>query len=144
MREPLVTQATRHETLTSTWTGADGVVHSSTYTTEAVFRSTTGFATATIAPGLADGGGNGDNLSTNTKKVIGGVVGGIGGAILIGGLAFVAWRLWGKKKDAHELPQEDPTYSNDSLNQQKRMSRNTLMSEPYSNPGGTVNTASNF
>jgi hypothetical protein len=145
IREPLVTKATKHTSFTSYWT-SHGQVYSSVYSTEVVEAKTTGYATATIAPSLAHEGGNGSNLSTNTKKIIGGVVGGIGGAILIGGLAFVAWRLWGKKKE-QEVTQED-LYSSDSLSAQKRMSGNTLetagYSERYSNPNGAVNTASNF
>lgn len=155
VRQPLVTKQTRHETSTSFWT-SNGRAYSSVYTTEDVFASTTGFATATIAPGLANGGGNGSNLSTNSKKIIGGVVGGIGGAILIGGLAFVAWRLWGKKKNAAQ--DGDEYYQNDSnegsIQQQKRASMGTVLSgsaysdtnglERYQNPGGTVNTGSNF
>lgn len=142
VREPLVTKATKHQTLTSTWTNQNGQVVSSVYTTANVFESTTGFATATIAPSLANAGGDGSNLSTNTKKIIGGVVGGIGGAILIGGLAFVVWRLYGKKKS--QDVQQDDLYSSDSLSAQKRFSGNTLDTAPYSNPNGAVNTASNF
>jgi len=141
VREPLVTKATKHQTFTSTWT-SHGQVYSSVYSTEHVFASTTGYATATIAPSLANAGGNGSNLSTNTKKIIGGVVGGIGGAILIGGLAFVVWRLYGKKRN--QDVQQDDLYSSDSLSAQKRLSRNTLDTQPYSNPNGAVNQASNF
>jgi hypothetical protein len=153
----LTTHITKDATRTSFWT-SDGQRYSSVYTTEDVLASTTGFATATIAPGLANGGGNGSNLSTNSKKIIGGVVGGIGGAILIGGLAFVAWRLWGKKRNA---PEEGEYYQNDSnegsMVQQKqahRASMGTVLSgsnysdtnglERYQNPGGTVNAGSNF
>ena len=146
VRQPLVTQETRKQTLTSTWTGADGQVHHSVYTTENVFASTTGYATATIAPSLANGGGDGSNLSSHTKAIIGGVVGGIGGAILIGGLAFVAWRLWGKKRQ--EADADDYSYSpHDSINAQKRYSGATLMTDGYQSTGPSsqrVNTASNF
>jgi hypothetical protein len=158
VRKPLVTEKTRQSTYTSFWT-SDGQVYSSVVTTENVFASTTGFATATIEPGLANGGGNGSNLSTNTKKIIGGVVGGIGGAILIGGLAFVAWRLWGKKKAANEG--QDEWYEgsgSDSIANQKRQSTGVLSASAYSdttnnnnagleryqNPNGAINTSSNF
>lgn len=147
VKEPLVSKTTRHSSYTSYYT-SNGQVRSTVVSTENVFASTTGFATATIAPSLANAGGDGSNLSDSTKKIIGGVVGGIGGAILIGGLAFVAWRLWGKKKQ--EQQQED-MYSNDSLSAQKRYSENTLMTDaaystnaPYSNSSRPVNTASNF
>ena len=146
VKKPLVAQETRHSTYTSFWT-SNGQVYSSVYTTENVFASTTGFATATIAPSLANGGGNGSNLSTHTKAIIGGVVGGIGGAILIGGLAFVAWRLWGKKKRQADMQDDYVDSQNDSIRKEERAS--TLASggdgtERYQNPGGSVNTASNF
>jgi hypothetical protein len=157
VKQPLVTHETRHSTYTSFWT-SDGQVYSSVVTTENVVASTTGYATATIAPGLANGGGSGDNLSTNTKKVIGGVVGGIGGAILIGGLAFVAWRLWGKKKAAGEGQEEYYDGSQtDSIANQKRQSTGMLSNsafsdsgnanaglERYQNPNGAITTSSNF
>lgn len=127
------------------------------YTTADVFATTTGFATATVAPGLANGGGSGSNLSTNAKNIIGGVVGGIGGAILIGGLAFVAWRLWGKKKAANDGQEDYYDGSQaDSVVGQKRESMGVLSNsgmseggsgnglERYQNPNGRINTASNF
>jgi len=115
-------------------------------TTDRVFASTTGYATATIAPSLANGGGDGSNLSTSTKSIIGGVVGGVGGAILIGGLAIVAWRLWGKKKQqqGHDdfLDSQD-----DSIRREKTGSTGQPFASnagQYQNPNGAVNTASNF
>ncbi|KAK3690669.1 hypothetical protein LTR37_019037 [Vermiconidia calcicola] len=138
VRQALVTEATRREIATSYWTDANGVSHSSVYTTTDVYARTTGYATATIAPGLAHQGGSGANLSDSAKNIIGGVVGGVGGALLIGGLAFVAWRLWGKKKQA---AQQD-----DIISGQKRESTMTYNNSEsrYTNPNGAVNTASNF
>jgi len=114
-------------------------------TTDRVVSSTTGFATATLAPALQNGGGSGSNLSSSSKSIIGGVVGGIGGAVLIGGLAVVAWRLWGKKK-RQQLPQDDFLDSrDDSINREKRASQGFRSNlEQYHNPNGPVNTASNF
>jgi uncharacterized membrane protein YebE (DUF533 family) len=112
-------------------------------TSDQVYYSTTGYATATILPSLANGGGNGSNLSTSSKKVIGGVVGGIGGAIVIGGIALVAWRLWGKKK-GQQLPQDDYDAGRDSVIQEKRRSSQPFQTNSYQNPNGAVNTASNF
>jgi len=112
-------------------------------TTDRVFSSTTGFATATIKPSLANGGGSGTNLSTSNKKIVGGVVGGIGSAVLIGGLALVAWRLWGRKK-RERLPQDDYLESpEDSIHGEKRGSMQPDL-DSYQNPHGPVNTASNF
>lgn len=74
------------------------------------------------------------------------MVGGIGGAILIGGLAVVAWRLWGKKK-REQLPQDDYLDSrDDSIHREKTASSQPFQDnlEQYHNPNGAVNTASNF
>jgi hypothetical protein len=92
-------------------------------------------------------------MSPKTKAVVGGVVGGIGGAILIGGLAIVAWRLWGKKKRAREAAVDDYGMGTagsprDSLGREKQISASshapTLSTDTYRNPNGAVNTASNF
>jgi len=131
-------------TYTSYWT-TDGSVMSKLVTTDRVYSSTTGFATATLTPSLQNGGGSGSNLTTSSKSIIGGVVGGIGGAILIGGLAVVAWRLWGRKK-RQQVPNDDFLDSrDDSINREKRASQGFRSNlEQYHNPNGPVNTASNF
>ena len=41
-------------------------------------------------------------MSSKTKTTIIGVVVGIGGAIILAGLAIVAWRIWGRKKNEDE------------------------------------------
>lgn len=116
-------------------------------TTNKVVTSTTGYATATVEPSLRNGGGDGSNLTTSSKKIIGGVVGGVGGAILIGGIAFVCWRLWGKKHKSEPIPQDDMLDSrDDSISREKRGSAQPLDEDldTYQNPNGPVNTASNF
>jgi len=78
-------------------------------------------------------------------------VGGIGGAILIGGIALVAWRLWGKKKHT-KLPQDEDLSARPSSTvvQEKPTptgSMGSRFSDPldrYHSPGRPVNTASNF
>ncbi|KXT10147.1 hypothetical protein AC579_509 [Pseudocercospora musae] len=145
----LVASETQRSTYTSYWT-SDGMAYSSLVTTEQVVASTTGYATATISPSLADSGSGGSSLSTSSKKIIGGVVGGIGGAILVGGLAVVAWRIWGKKKRQAVPPDEYIDSQNDSLRKERIASGSGLEryqqphNAPYQNPGGSVNTASNF
>ena len=90
-------------------------------------------------------------MSSNTKKIIGGVVGGIGGAIVLGGLAIVAWRIWGRKKNRSEDDDDYLAGSNahQPLNTEKRhsgspndMFNRTL--EQHHTPGGRVNAAANF
>lgn len=71
-----------------------------TSTSSQVVAAALASATSSGAPGLnGDNGGSGSSgLSAKTKSVIGGVVGGVGGAILLGGLAVVFWRVWGKTR----------------------------------------------
>lgn len=133
-------------------TVSGGSTFSSVVTTDKVVASTTGYATATVSPSVQNGsGGSGSSsgLSSSSKKIIGGVVGGIGGAILVGALAVVAWRLWGRKH--HKVPTEDEDIfagTNDNLMREKAVGnggsplRGNL--EQYHNPNGAVNTASNF
>jgi len=59
----------------------------------------------TSTPGLADDGdsdGNSSGMSTQTRNTVIGVVVGIGGAIVLAGLAIVAWRIWGRRKNQEE------------------------------------------
>jgi len=41
-------------------------------------------------------------MSHKTKITVIGVVVGVGGAIVLGGLFIVAWRIWGRKKSSDE------------------------------------------
>lgn len=45
---------------------------------------------------------NSSSMSTKTRNTVIGVVVGVGGAIVLGGLALVAWRIWGRKKHNEE------------------------------------------
>lgn len=83
-------------------------------------------------------------MSKSTKGTIIGVVVGIGGAILLGALAVVAWRIWGRKG---KIDDEDDMFGNapeerktSSISGQSPF-KSTL--DQYHNPG-PVNTASNF
>jgi hypothetical protein len=88
-------------------------------------------------------GSSGGGLSTSTKSIIGGVVGGIGGAILLGGLALVAWRMWGRRRAKGPGMDDD-----DVMGAQPHESLMTEKDEPplarYHGGGGQINTASNF
>ena len=73
--------------------------------------------------------------------------------LLIGGLAIVAWRLWGKKKREQAAAVDDfgmgtAGSPRDSLGREKQTSASshapTLSTSSYRNPNGVVNTASNF
>jgi len=80
-------------------------------------------------------------LSSSSKNIIGGVVGGVGGAILIGVLALLAWRMYGKKKrqqDAHN------SWVGSAPEDNVPKEELGTGAERYHNPNGGVNTASNF
>lgn len=82
-------------TKVETLTDADGSQR--TVTTEQLTTST---------PVLASNNGNnnngGDGMDEETRNTIIGVVVGIGGAIILAGLGFVAWRIWGRKRNQDE------------------------------------------
>jgi hypothetical protein len=72
------------------------------------------------------------------------VVGGIGGAILLGGIAVAIWRVYGKKKhngDEDDLYDPNANHEKTSTSTDNSPFKNTL--DQYHNPG-PVNTASNF
>jgi len=98
-----------------------------------------------------NGGGNSSGssgLEASQKRIIIGVVVGVGGAALIGGLALVAWRIWGKKSDPAD---EDDLMSSQASSSGREMSSGVGGSSPfkstldqYHTPAGPVNAASNF
>lgn len=120
-----------------------------TATTVVAVTSLTSASTA--APGLNSTNDNSGSsgLQPAQRRIIIGVVVGIGGVILLGGLALVAWRIWGKKRNladddddlmgsqlgssGHEKPNSAPDNS---------PFRSTL--DQYHAPTGPVNTSSNF
>lgn len=81
------------EIVTSTYTNADGSL-----------TTVTSSLLTTQTPGLADGGSSNQSsgMSPQTRNTVIGVVVGVGGAIILGGLALVAWRIWGRKKPQEE------------------------------------------
>lgn len=98
-KEPEETSSSTSEPITETQTtiitttNADGSVETMTSET-----------TSTRVPGLSDenkSGGSG-GMTTDTRNLVIGVVVGVGGAIVLGALAFVAWRVWGRKKGSDE------------------------------------------
>lgn len=84
-------------------------------------------------------------MSVGSKKIIGGVVGGIGGAILLGGIALVCWRIWGRKRTTGD---DDDYGSAGSLNREKGPSGQLTADtedplQRYQTPG-RPNAAANF
>lgn len=105
--------------------------------------------TTTPSSGPGDKGSDGQGLEPAQKRLIIGVVVGVGGLILMGGLVIVAWRIWGKRKepadDDHELIDSLPGTSNQEKSSSLTSNspfRSTL--DQYHKPAGPVNTASNF
>ena len=90
-------------------------------------------------------------MSAKTKSTVIGVVVGIGGAILLAGMAVVAWRIWGRRKngddgdDLMEYNRPD-TGAEKTLNSSSGASSNPFQStlENYHNPAKQVNASSNF
>lgn len=64
--------------------------------------SFTSEGTVTRTPGLSQGSGGASGMTKGTRNIVIGVVVGVGGAIVLGALGFVAWRIWGRKKQAEE------------------------------------------
>lgn len=103
---------------------------------------TTSSRVATALAGESSSGSGG--LSSSSKKIIGGVVGGIGGALVLGAIAYTVWRIWGKKKNLHDDDLYDPNANTEKMSSStdnQQPFRTTL--DQYHNPG-PVNTASNF
>lgn len=107
---------------------------------------------AATSPSLSSAGSNSGSsgLSTSAKNTIIGVVVGVGGAIVIAGLAFVAWRVWGSKKHDRDHDEDDLMSAGTAVGSNTREKvpgasntpfKSTL--DQYHNPG-PVNAASNF
>jgi len=112
---------------------------------------TTGQAVTTELPRPQKGNGdNGGGLSDSNKKIIGGVVGGVGGAILLGGIAIVCWRIWGRKNRMLDNDDDYVANTGAALGDKPPHSSSTGNTpfqsnlEQYHNPGGRPNAAANF
>ena len=80
-------------------------------------------ASSSGSPGLSanDGASGSSGLSSKSKSIVGGVVGGVGGAILLGGLAIVFWRVWGKNR-------RSPGADNDPMDPQPGQEKSSSVS----------------
>lgn len=106
---------------TVTRTNSDG--------TETTMTSST-LTTSTPGTQSGDDSGGGSGMSANTRNIVIGVVVGIGGAILLGALGVVAWRIRNRKKRAEENDGLMGDYSAGYSQMDK--------SEPPSSAAGTV------
>ncbi|KZL83620.1 cell wall protein [Colletotrichum incanum] len=115
--------------------------------------SFTSESTVTHTPGLNDASSSNSSsgMSTQTRNTVIGVVVGVGGAIVLGALGFVAWRIWGKKKQAEEndgLMEYNNQYGNEAkaeVGSAQGAGRTPFQStlESYHAPN-QVNASSNF
>lgn len=67
--------------------------------------------------------------------------------ILLGGIAIVLWRIFGKRRNQYDDEDEDLNSPDDSIAREKRRKGNMPFQtnlEQYHSPGGRVNAASNF
>ncbi len=68
--------------------------------------SQTTFTTQTTetpgATNLANSSSTSSGMPDSTRNTIIGVVVGVGGAIVLAGMALIAWRIWGRKKTPEE------------------------------------------
>lgn len=126
-------------------TVSDGQTFALTSTGE----STSVFTSQSVQTELPTPQGKGSSskgLSDSNKKIIGGVVGGVGGAILLGGIAIVCFRIWGKKKRVTEDDADLMAGTGSALGDKPQGGRSPFESnlEQYHNPGGRPNAAANF
>ncbi|OAQ67040.1 Mid2-like cell wall stress sensor [Pochonia chlamydosporia 170] len=109
----------------------------------------------TTTPGLSSPDGETSGMSTKTRNTVIGVVVGVGGAIVLGALGLVAWRIWGRKKHNEEndglmdydmsttggVEKSERGSSAGGTHPQRTPFQSTL--ENYHQPG-QVNASSNF
>ncbi|KAJ4365299.1 hypothetical protein N0V83_008918 [Neocucurbitaria cava] len=137
------------EFITTYTTISDGQAVTQTSTGTSSIVTTTGQAVVTDPPTSQENSGGSDKgLSQSSKNIIGGVVGGIGGALLLAGIGLVFWRM---KKRQHKVSADDddlmantgaalgdkPSIGSGSSPFQSNL-------EQYHNPGGRPNAAANF
>ncbi|EEA27482.1 hypothetical protein EYB25_001522 [Talaromyces marneffei] len=135
-------------TITRTTT-IGGVATTETSTSSASSTSSTGTSSPSFSSGSS---GASSGLSKSAKNTIIGVVVGVGGAIILAGVAFVAWRVWGRNKHDPDNDEDDLMSAGTAVGSNLREKapspassgtpfRSTL--DQYHNPG-PVNAASNF
>lgn len=142
------TQVQKFTTTVVTISGSSTVSHIITSSrVEAITPSSTPSTTPGLNSSNGDSGKSG--LSSGQKRTIIGVVVGIGGAILLGGLAVVAWRIWGKRKTVKNDDYDPMDPLPGSADHEKTSGGGS--SDPFRthldqhhNTAGPVNAASNF
>ncbi|KAK2608462.1 hypothetical protein QQS21_003032 [Conoideocrella luteorostrata] len=117
---------------------------------KATMTSTT---TTTSTPGLSSGDSETSGMTPKTRNTVIGVVVGVGGAIVLGALGLVAYRIWGRKKQSEEndglmdydmsaTPGAEKSERGSSAGGNQRTPFQSTL-ENYHQPG-QVNASSNF
>ncbi|KAI4190825.1 MAG: hypothetical protein L6R41_000520 [Letrouitia leprolyta] len=139
------------EFVTTVVTISSGSTRTNVFTTSGLVPVSTSTSASTSKPSLdtSQSGSSKSGLDSSQKRIIIGVVVGIGGAILLGGIVVVVWRIWGRKERSHDDDNDLMGSHPGSSGHEKRSSisgqspfRSTL--DQYHNNGGPPNTASNF
>ena len=142
--QTLTTSATKQIVTTLMSVDSSGTTIQQILTTSGLVAVGTSVTTSTSFPGINNNGepSGSSGLSSQQKKIIIGVVVGVGGFVILGGMALVAWRVWGRKKQPLEDDDRAHTATPDARpGPGGSPFKSTL--DQYHNPG-TVNTASNF
>jgi hypothetical protein len=120
-----------------------GSVVEQTYTTTPTVAPST-------SPSLNSSGGSSESpgLSPAARNTIIGVVVGVGGAILLLGIAAVVWRFWGRKKRGHDNDEDDLMNTGTAVGTANREMAPTGSGTPFQSTldqyHQPVNAASNF
>ncbi|KAL8833694.1 MAG: hypothetical protein Q9170_004139 [Blastenia crenularia] len=137
--------------LTTSITVSGGITRTNVLTTSSVIPVSASTASSTSNPALdtSESSTSKSGLDSSQKRIIIGVVVGVGGAILLGGIAVVVWRIWGRKGRSNDDDNDLMGSHPGSSGREKRSSisghspfRSTL--DQYHHHGGPPNTASNF
>lgn len=114
--------------------------------------TTTSAPATSMSPSLnGDSGSSSSGVSDSAKKIIIGVVVGVGGAIVLGVLGVVIWRIHKKRNEQYNDDDDDLVGGTAVGSAQREMAASPAQSgtpfrstlDQYHNPG-PVNAASNF
>ncbi|KAF2467007.1 uncharacterized protein BDR25DRAFT_359061 [Lindgomyces ingoldianus] len=142
----LGTSVQQYTTVFTTVSNGQSIEITETGSRTSVFSTGQAVITQKPDPQNGNGGGSSSGLTDSNKKIIGGVVGGVGGAILLGGIAIVCWRIWGRKKRVSEDDDDLMAGTGSALGDKPAPNNTPFQSnlEQYHNPGGRPNAAANF
>ncbi|KAL8660488.1 MAG: hypothetical protein Q9202_006483 [Teloschistes flavicans] len=148
---PIFVSSRTQQFITTLVTTSGSSTLTNTLTTNGLVPVSTSTDVSASSPSLDanHSGSSKSGLDSSQKRIIIGVVVGIGGAILLGGIAVVAWRVRGRKGRSSDENNDLMDSQPGSSGREKRSSvsgqspfRSTL--DQYHHQNRPVNTASNF